>query len=158
MDICILLQSATLLRENLQVEQTWAKIPHEFSLGRGIRNCCSGKLLSVLAAAIVAAALSIILSVRYVLNDTLLIIDFTKFKFTQKKCFFTVVRILSLNCSNQLEVFEIKVECILYAPTILTQQKLNIISNLSKSLRVVNVELVGGINYTYIPRVSSNNC
>ena len=72
--------------------------------------------------------------------------------------FFTVVRILSLNCSKTLEDFEIKVECILYAPTILTQQKLNIISNLSTSLRVVNVELVGGINYTYIPRISSNNC
>ena len=95
------------------------------------------------------AALSIILSVRYILNDTLLGINFT-----QKKCFFTVVRILS----NQLEVFGIKIEYILYAPTILTQQKLNIISNLSKSLRVVNVELVGGINYTHIPITPSNNC
>ena len=71
--------------------------------------------------------------------------------------FFTVVRILFLNCLNKIEDFKLGVKCTLYAPTILTQQKLNIISNLSKVLRGVNVELVGGINYTYIPGVSFKN-
>ena len=72
--------------------------------------------------------------------------------------FFTGLRILFLNCSKSLEDLEIRVKCILYAPTILTQQQLTIISNLSKPLRGVNVELVCSINYTYIPRISSNNC
>ena len=49
--------------------------------------------------------------------------------------FFTVVRILSLNCLNKLEDFKPGGKCTLYAPTILTQQQLNIISNLSKMLR-----------------------
>ena len=75
--------------------------------------------------------------------------------------FFTVSGILfvnSKNCLNNLEDFRLGNKYILNAPIILTQQKLNIISNLSMMLRGVNVELVGGINYTYIPGVSSNNC
>ena len=71
---------------------------------------------------------------------------------------FIVVRILFLNCLNRLEDFKLGIKCTLDALTILTQQKLNIISNLSKVLRGVNVELVGGINYTYVPGISSNNC
>ena len=63
--------------------------------------------------------------------------------------FFTVVRILFLNCLKNIEDFRLRVKCTLYAPTILTQQKLNIISNLSMMLRGVNVELVGSINYTF---------
>ena len=72
--------------------------------------------------------------------------------------FFTVSGILFLNCLNRIEDFKLGTKCTLNAPTILTQQKLNIISNLSKVLRGVNVELVGSINYTYVPGVSSNNC
>ena len=72
--------------------------------------------------------------------------------------FFTVSGILFLNCLNRIEDLRLGTKCILNAPTILTQQKLNIISNLSIMLRGVNVELVGGINYTYVPGFSSNNC
>ena len=64
----------------------------------------------------------------------------------------------SKNSFTNLEDIRLGIKCILNAPAILTQQKLNIISNLSMMLRGVNVELVGGINYTYIPGVSSNNC
>ena len=72
--------------------------------------------------------------------------------------FFTVSGILFLNCLNRIEDLRLGTKCVLNTPTIFTQQKLNIVSNLSIMLRGVNVELVNGIDYTYVPGVSSNKC
>ena len=52
----------------------------------------------------------------------------------------------SKNCFTNLEDFKLGRKCILNAPAILTQRKLNIISNLSIMLKGVNVELLGDIN------------